>query len=135
MEQTLSSETSAFKLQTPGKFPKEHRLHSKHGESLKTTISNMPAKCVAAGQVKHCYLVTASYRQLPSGVTYYELVTNKPYYGNRQSVQPLITYPAECTDLKGETTKRICDRPIRTCAKLLVSDRAGIDRSVVRQQV
>jgi len=33
----LSSETSAFKLQTPGKFPKEHRLHSKHGESLKTS--------------------------------------------------------------------------------------------------
>ena len=33
----MSSETSAFKLQTPGKFPKEHRLHSKHGESLKTT--------------------------------------------------------------------------------------------------
>ena len=24
-------------LQMPGKFPKEHRLHSKHGESLKTT--------------------------------------------------------------------------------------------------
>ena len=37
MESTLSSETSAFILQTPGKFPKEHRLHSKHGESLKTT--------------------------------------------------------------------------------------------------
>jgi len=29
MEQTLSSETSAFKLQTPGKFPKEHRLYLK----------------------------------------------------------------------------------------------------------
>ena len=27
MEPTLSSETLAFKLQTPGKFPKEHRLH------------------------------------------------------------------------------------------------------------
>ena len=40
MEPTLSSETSAFKLQTPGKFPKEHRLHSKHGESLETTVSN-----------------------------------------------------------------------------------------------
>jgi hypothetical protein len=38
VEPTLISETSAFKLQTPGKFPKEHRLHSKHGESLKTTI-------------------------------------------------------------------------------------------------
>jgi len=34
----LSSETSAFKLRTPGKFPKEHRLHSKHGESLKTIM-------------------------------------------------------------------------------------------------
>jgi len=33
----LSSETSAFILQTPEKFPKEHRLHSKHGEILKTT--------------------------------------------------------------------------------------------------
>jgi len=37
MEPTLSSETSAFIHQTPEKFPKEHRLHSKHGESLKTT--------------------------------------------------------------------------------------------------
>ena len=37
MEPTLSSETSAFILRTPGKFPKEHRLHSEHGESLKTT--------------------------------------------------------------------------------------------------
>ena len=27
MEPTLSSETSAFILQTPGKFPKEYRLH------------------------------------------------------------------------------------------------------------
>ena len=27
MEPTLSSETSAFILRTPGKFPKEHRLH------------------------------------------------------------------------------------------------------------
>ena len=35
MEPTLSSETSAFILRTPGKFPKEHRLHSEHGESLK----------------------------------------------------------------------------------------------------
>ena len=29
MEPTLSSETSAFKLRTPGKFPKEHRLQDK----------------------------------------------------------------------------------------------------------
>ena len=43
MEPTLSSETSAFILRTPGKFPKEHRLHSEHDESLKTTI-----------QLRHC---------------------------------------------------------------------------------
>jgi len=36
MGPTLSPETSAFKLQKPGKFPEEHKLHSKHGESLKT---------------------------------------------------------------------------------------------------
>ena len=38
MEPTVSSEMSAFILRTPGKFPKEHRLHSEHSESLKTTI-------------------------------------------------------------------------------------------------
>ena len=37
MGPTLSPETSAFKLQTPGKFPKEYKLHYEHGESLKTT--------------------------------------------------------------------------------------------------
>ena len=41
MEPTLSSETSAFILRTLGKFPKEHRLHSEHGESLKTTIHHL----------------------------------------------------------------------------------------------
>ena len=38
MGPTLSPETSAFKLQTPGKFPEEYKLHSEHGESLKTTV-------------------------------------------------------------------------------------------------
>jgi len=37
MGPTLSPETSAFKLQMPGKFPEEYKLHSEHGESLKTT--------------------------------------------------------------------------------------------------
>ena len=30
------SETSAFKPQTPGKYPKENILHIEHGESLKS---------------------------------------------------------------------------------------------------
>jgi hypothetical protein len=38
MEPTLSSETSAYNIQTPGKFPEDDTLQSQHGESLKTTI-------------------------------------------------------------------------------------------------
>ena len=41
MGPTLSPETSAFKLQTPGKFPEEYKLHSEHGESLKTTVPGL----------------------------------------------------------------------------------------------
>jgi len=37
----LSPETSIFKLKTPGKFPEKYKLHSEHGESLKTTIRHL----------------------------------------------------------------------------------------------
>jgi hypothetical protein len=36
MEQTECSETSAYKLQTPGNYPKESVQHLEHGESLKS---------------------------------------------------------------------------------------------------
>ena len=36
MEAIESSETSAFKTQTLGKYPNENMLHKKHGESLKS---------------------------------------------------------------------------------------------------
>jgi hypothetical protein len=35
MEQTECSETPAYKIQTPGKYPEENIQHSEHGESLK----------------------------------------------------------------------------------------------------
>jgi len=35
MEQTECSETSAYKLQTPGNYPKESKQHTKDSESLK----------------------------------------------------------------------------------------------------
>ena len=38
MEPTESSETSAFENWTPGRYPKEANLHSRHGESLRTNI-------------------------------------------------------------------------------------------------
>jgi hypothetical protein len=36
MEQTECSETSAYKIQTPGNHPKERIQHSEHSESLKS---------------------------------------------------------------------------------------------------
>ena len=37
MELTECSETSAYKIQTPGNSPKESIQHTEHGESLKLT--------------------------------------------------------------------------------------------------
>ena len=39
MEPIEGSETSAFKPQTPGKYPKENIIHKEHGESLKSRQS------------------------------------------------------------------------------------------------
>jgi hypothetical protein len=38
MEQTECSETSTYKIQTPGNYPEENIQHSEHGESLKSRI-------------------------------------------------------------------------------------------------
>jgi len=40
MEQTECSETSAYKLQMSGNYPKETIQHSEHGESLKSRKYN-----------------------------------------------------------------------------------------------
>jgi len=38
MEQKERSETSAYKIQTPGSCPEESTQHTEHGESLKSRI-------------------------------------------------------------------------------------------------
>ena len=38
MEQTKCSETSVYKIQTPGNYPEESIKHSEHGESLKSRM-------------------------------------------------------------------------------------------------
>jgi hypothetical protein len=45
MEQTECSETSAFKTQPPGNYPKEIIQHSKHGESLKSRSKYLECYC------------------------------------------------------------------------------------------
>jgi len=42
MEQTECSETSAYKVQTPGNHPEESIQHSEHGESLKSRREDLP---------------------------------------------------------------------------------------------
>jgi hypothetical protein len=37
-DETECSETSAYKIQTPGNYPEESIQHSEHGESLKSRI-------------------------------------------------------------------------------------------------
>ena len=41
MEQRECSETSAYKIQTPGNYPKESIQHTEHGESLKLKKSGL----------------------------------------------------------------------------------------------
>jgi hypothetical protein len=36
MEQTECSETSAYKIQTPGNYPEQNIQHTEHDESLKS---------------------------------------------------------------------------------------------------
>jgi len=45
MEPTEGSETSDFENWTPGRYPKEANLHSRHGESLRTKINTFPFVC------------------------------------------------------------------------------------------
>jgi hypothetical protein len=39
MEPIQCSETSAYKIQTPGNYPEDNIIYPQHGESLKTTKS------------------------------------------------------------------------------------------------
>ena len=57
MEQRECSETSAYKIQTPGNYPEESIQHSEHGESLKSRIfkNEFPAE-----ERRHCLHVTKS---------------------------------------------------------------------------
>jgi len=40
MEQTDCSETSAYKIQTPGNYPEGNIQHTEHGEILKSKIAS-----------------------------------------------------------------------------------------------
>jgi hypothetical protein len=41
MEQTVCSETSTYKIQTPRNYPEENIEHTEHGENLKSRIRSI----------------------------------------------------------------------------------------------
>jgi hypothetical protein len=47
MEQIECSETSAYKIQTPGNHPEENVQHTEHGESLKSKIKDFTTECAS----------------------------------------------------------------------------------------
>jgi len=47
MEQTECSETSAYKIQTPGNYPEENIQNTEHGESLKSRMSAASYICLS----------------------------------------------------------------------------------------
>ena len=53
MEQTECSETSAFKIQTPGNYPKEIIQHSEHGKNLKSRPQRLSPTGEWNGQSTH----------------------------------------------------------------------------------
>jgi hypothetical protein len=57
MEQTECSETSAYKIQTPGIYPEENIHHTEHGESLKfLSFVSMPFKVFEGRKINICHL-------------------------------------------------------------------------------
>ena len=63
MEQTECSETSAYKLQTPGNYPKESIQHTEHGESLKSRMGNAFFLFGLWAMISHCPWNPASWQK------------------------------------------------------------------------
>jgi hypothetical protein len=61
MEQTECSETSAYKIQTPGNYPEENIQHTEHGESFKSrnilhTVKRRKANWIGHVLCRNCLL-------------------------------------------------------------------------------
>ena len=58
MEQTECSETSEYKIQTPGNYPEENIKHTGHGESLKSRTLVFLKKKKITNLLKYIKLLT-----------------------------------------------------------------------------
>jgi hypothetical protein len=76
MEQTECSETPAYKIQTPGNYPKEIIQHSEHGESLKSRTIHCTLKFIILEKVLMHYFPTVLCENLNNNIP---LTTNKWY--------------------------------------------------------
>ena len=83
MEQTECSETSAYKIQTPGNYPKKSTQHTEHGESLKlgkimrTARLEMTAKSLPELRILDLilFVLLTSHMDTISGIQFVPYVT------------------------------------------------------------
>jgi hypothetical protein len=104
MEQTECSETSAYKIQTPGNYPEESIQHSEHGESLKSC--KLPfgkvQKLLMGMQVVHvAYTVIA----LPYPQWSVNSELGRMYSSRKRT--SCKTLPGICLEAFGKTTKTL----------------------------
>jgi hypothetical protein len=66
MEQIECSETSVYKIQTPGNYPEENIQHTEHGESLKSkkhhsaqTSPPEPVRISVVSHVQHAQSISS----------------------------------------------------------------------------
>jgi len=64
MEKTECSETSAYKIQTLGNYPKESIRHSEHGESLKSRITVTLREYLCTFMIVPMYIYDSTYVHL-----------------------------------------------------------------------
>jgi len=77
MEQTECSETSAYKIQTPGNYPEENILQTEHVESLKSRILFCFMKLNIALDVQNVFWIFCIYLKMAKSD--YRVVMNKNY--------------------------------------------------------
>ena len=75
MEQTECSETSEYKIQTPGNYPEESIQHSEHGESSKSRIFYVIKLCWTINL--HNLLIT----EKPTGMPHLKIPDNDEFRG------------------------------------------------------
>jgi len=90
MEQTECSETSAYKIQTPGNNPEESIQHSVHGESLKSRGVKPTAVVSLLLMLNMCIAVPMSWWYIKRGANFTNVVRYLCTYCTNVTYPPTV---------------------------------------------